>query len=43
VLLDTQSPGDGVEVLVELCWRAAFRPPRRLKDATLVVTEREVP
>jgi hypothetical protein len=26
-------------VLVELAWRAAFKPPRRLKDAQLVVRE----
>ena len=29
------------DVLVELVWRAAFRPPRRLKDAKIVVTEEE--
>jgi hypothetical protein len=29
-------------VAVELVWRAAFRPPRRMKDADIVVVEREV-
>jgi len=27
------------DVLVELVWRAAFRPPRRLKDAHVRITE----
>lgn len=43
VLLDTLHAGDDAEVVVELVWRAAFRPPRRMKDARVVVTEREVP
>jgi hypothetical protein len=42
VLLDALHPGDGAAVLVELVWRAAFQPPRRLKDASVLVTEREV-
>ena len=28
-------------VAVELVWRVAFRPPRRMKDAEIIVVERE--
>ncbi|MDC3956953.1 DUF2169 domain-containing protein [Polyangium jinanense] len=38
VLIDTlESTG----VTVELVWRAVFRPPRRMKDAEIIVIERE--
>ncbi len=39
VLIDTLRVPEHSEVIVELVWRAAFRPPRRMKDAKLVVTE----
>jgi hypothetical protein len=39
VLVDTVNVAEGNDVLIELCWRAAFKPPRRLKDAELVVRE----
>jgi hypothetical protein len=39
VLVDTVNVAEGNDVLVELAWRAAFKPPRRLKDAQLVVRE----
>jgi hypothetical protein len=38
VLIDTLAP---TGVAVELVWRAAFRPPRRMKDAEIVIVERE--
>jgi len=41
VLLDTVAPEAPVQVAVELVWRASFRPPRRLKDAEIVVFEKE--
>jgi hypothetical protein len=41
ILIDTLRVPDGRDVVVELVWRAAFRPPRRMKDAKLVVTEEE--
>jgi hypothetical protein len=39
VLIDALAP-EGVAV--ELVWRAAFRPPRRMKDAEVIVTEQEI-
>jgi hypothetical protein len=39
VLIDTVRVPETSDVVVELVWRAVFRPPRRLKDAKLVVTE----
>lgn len=42
VVMDTLSVPEGAEVVVELIWRAAFLPPRRMKDAKIVVTEEEV-
>jgi hypothetical protein len=39
VLVDTVRVPETSDVVVELVWRAVFRPPRRLKDAKLVVTE----
>lgn len=36
VLVDTMCPAG---VVVELVWRAAFRPPRRMKDVEIVVAE----
>jgi len=42
VLIDTLRVPETSDVLVELVWRAVFHPPRRMKDATLVVTEEEV-
>jgi hypothetical protein len=39
VLIDTIRVPDTTDVLVELVWRAAFKPPRRLKDARLVIDE----
>ena len=42
VLIDTVRVPEGADVVVELVWRASFRPPRRLKDARLVVTEEEI-
>jgi hypothetical protein len=38
VLIDTVRVPESTDVIVELVWRAAFRPPRRMKDARLVVT-----
>jgi hypothetical protein len=40
VLIDTLAP---TGVAVEVVWRAAFRPPRRMKDAEIVIVEREAP
>jgi hypothetical protein len=42
LILDTLRAPEPADVAVELVWRAAFRPPRRLKDARLVVTEEVV-
>ena len=42
VVLDALEVPEGTDVLVELVWRAAFRPPRRMKDARIIVTEEEV-
>jgi hypothetical protein len=41
VILDTVSPKVG-DVVVELVWRAIFRPPRKLKHAEITVTEKEL-
>jgi hypothetical protein len=41
VLLDTLAPRPPALVLVELVFRAAFRAPRRMKDAEILVRERE--
>lgn len=38
VIIDTVSP-KVADVVVELVWRASFVPPRRLKDATIRVSE----
>jgi len=42
VLIDTIRVPETTDVVVELVWRAAFRPPRRMKDARLVVTAEEI-
>jgi hypothetical protein len=42
VLIDTVGVPDTTDVVVEMVWRAVFRPPRRMKDARLVVTEEEL-
>lgn len=42
VLIDALSVPETTDVVVELVFRAAFRPPRRMKDAQIVVTEEEV-
>jgi hypothetical protein len=42
VVIDTLEVPKTADVVVELVWRAAFRPPRRMKDAMIVVTEEEV-
>jgi hypothetical protein len=39
VLIDTLVPEPPHDVLVELVWRAAFKPPRRMKDAEITVAE----
>ena len=39
VLIDTVRVPETSDVLVEMVWRAVFRPPRRMKGARLVVTE----
>ncbi len=41
VLLDTLARAADADVMVELVWRAAFRPPQRMKDAEIVVVEKE--
>jgi hypothetical protein len=45
VLIDTLAVPDHATAVVEMVWRASlrasFRPPRRLKDAKVVITERE--
>lgn len=42
VVLDTLAVREPGEVVVELVWRAAFVPPRRMKDAEIVVREEEI-
>ncbi|WP_437663374.1 DUF2169 family type VI secretion system accessory protein [Sorangium sp. So ce1182] len=42
VVIDTMGVPGSADVVVELVWRAAFRPPRRMKDAKIVVTEEEI-
>lgn len=42
VLIDTVRVPESTDVVLELVWRAAFRPPRRMKDARLVVTSEEI-
>ncbi|WP_437972184.1 DUF2169 domain-containing protein [Sorangium sp. So ce260] len=42
VVIDTLDVPSSAAVVVELVWRAAFRPPRRMKDAKIVVTDEEV-
>jgi hypothetical protein len=39
VLLDTVAPTAPNDVLIELVWRAAFRSPRRMKDAEIAVRQ----
>lgn len=41
VLIDTVRVPDTSDVVVEMVWRAVFRPPRRMKSAKLVVTEED--
>ncbi|MFO0758006.1 MAG: DUF2169 domain-containing protein [Byssovorax sp.] len=41
VLIDTLRVPESTDVIVELVWRAAFRPPRRMKDAKILVTAEE--
>lgn len=41
VIIDTLEVQGPAGVIVELVWRAAFVPPRRMKDAKIVVTETE--
>jgi hypothetical protein len=41
VLIDTIRVPETSDVAVELVWRAVFRPPRRMKEAKLVVTEED--
>jgi hypothetical protein len=43
VLIDTLEVPETADVVVELVWRAAFRPPRRMKDARLLLTEEDAP
>jgi hypothetical protein len=42
VLIDTLRVPEESDVVVEMVWRAAFRPPRRMKDARLVVAAEEL-
>ncbi len=42
VVIDALDAPAPAEVAVELVWRAAFRPPRRMKDAKVLVMEEEV-
>lgn len=42
VLIDTLEVKGPAAIVVELVWRAAFAPPRRMKDAQIVVTEEEI-
>jgi hypothetical protein len=42
VLIDALNAPEPAEVAVELVWRAAFRPPRRMKDAKILIMEEEV-
>lgn len=39
ILLDTLGAQDAADVVVELVWRAAFRPTRRMKDSEITVSE----
>jgi hypothetical protein len=39
VLIDTLNVNETTDVIVEMVWRASFLPPRRLKDARIIVTE----
>jgi hypothetical protein len=41
VVLDTMAPPPSTDVLVEMVWRASFRAPRRMKDAEIVIVEKE--
>jgi hypothetical protein len=41
VLIDTIRVPETSDVVVEMVWRAVFRPPRRMKDAKLVITEEQ--
>ena len=41
VIIDTLEVPDDTLALVELVWRARFRPPRRMKDATVTIEEQE--
>jgi hypothetical protein len=41
VLIDTIRVPETSDVVVEMVWRAVFRPPRRMKDAKLTITEEE--
>lgn len=42
IVLDTLAAQCPTEVVVEMVWRAAFKPPRRMKDVHIVVAEEEV-
>jgi hypothetical protein len=42
VILDALHVPEPGAVVVELAWRASFRPPRRMKDVKVIVTEEEV-
>jgi hypothetical protein len=39
VLLDTLATKAPADVVIELVWRASFRPPRRMKNAEITVSE----
>lgn len=39
VVIDTLAPKEPSDVLVELVYRASFKPPRRMKDAEIFVSE----
>lgn len=39
VLVDTLRVPETSDIVVEMVWRAVFHPPRRLKDAKLVISE----
>jgi hypothetical protein len=41
VLIDTMRVPDTSDVVVEMVWRAVFKPPRRMKLAKLVITEED--
>jgi hypothetical protein len=42
VVIDTVRVPESTDVIVELVWRAAFRPPRRMKDARLALTAEDL-